>query len=142
MRKTALVLALIPFAAACARGAFDDVGITAVELRSAPRLEFLRARVGMKFLEVRFEFENKGGEPLPLQALDFSLRDAAGQLYPFSAQVLNMGQPRGVAEARIEAGQRVPGSVVFQVPERAVPGELIYRQDAGGGLAISLKPSG
>ena len=47
----------------------------------------------------------------------------------------------GVFVAR-SAGQRLPGSVVFQVPERAVPGELIYRQDDGGGLAISLGASG
>ena len=141
MKRLALVLALIPLAAACARGPFDDVDITAVELRWAPRLEFLKARVGMSFLEVRFEFANKGSAPLTLKALDFSLRDTAGQLYPYSAQVLNLGQPRGVAEARIEAGQRVSGSVVFQVPERAVPADLIYRQDVGSGLAISLKAS-
>lgn len=123
----------------CTGGPFDDVRITAVELRSAPRLEFLRARVGMKFLEVRFEFENAGNETVTLKALDFSMRDTRGTLYPFSAQVLDMGQPRGKAEATVEPDQRLPGSVVFQIPSEAVPGELIYRQEVEGGLRISLK---
>lgn len=140
--KRAPVLVLLLFAAACGKGPFDDVAITAVELRSAPKLEFLRARVGMKFLEVRFEFENKGREPVTLKALDFSLRDSTGRLYPYSAQVLDMGQPRGVAEAAVEPGQRVPGSIVFQIPGNAVPGELIYRQDVENGLSIRLGGSG
>ena len=124
---------------ACGSGPFDDVRITAVELRSAPRLEFLRARLGMKFLEVRFEFENQSGETMKVKALDFSLRDTRGTLYPFSAQVLDLGQPRGMAVASVESEQRLPGSIVFQVPEDAVPAELIYRQEVQGGLVISLK---
>lgn len=135
------MLALIA-SAACGARPFDQVGITAVELRSAPKLEFLRARVGMKFLEVRFEFENRGGEPLTLKALDFSLRDSAGRLYPYSAQVLDMGQPRGTVEATLEPGQRASGSVVFQVPADAVPGSLIYRREVEGGLSIRLGSSG
>ena len=127
---------------ACGGGPFDDVAITAVELRSAPKLEFLRARVGMQFLEVRFELENKGSEPLRLKALDFSLRDTAGPLYPFSAQVLDMGQPRGTATVTVEPGLRLPGSVVFQIPAEAVPGQLIYRQELEGGLAVRLAGSG
>lgn len=125
--------------AGCSTAPFEDVRITAVELRSAPRLEFLRARVGMRFLEVRFEFENLTNETMTLKALDFSLRDTKGTLYPFSAQVLDMGQPRGRAEAIVESDQRLPGSVVFQVPAEAVPGELIFRQEVGGGLSVSLK---
>ena len=59
MRKLIpLILLAMALSAGCGAKPFDDVRITAVELRSAPRLEFLRARVGMKFLEVRFEFEN------------------------------------------------------------------------------------
>ena len=50
----------------CGHDPFDDVAITAVELRQAPKLEFLRARVGMKFREVRFEVENRSREPLTL----------------------------------------------------------------------------
>ena len=137
-----LVLCMLLAAAllsGCGAKPFDDVRITAVELRSAPRLEFLRARVGMKFLEVRFEFENLADETVTLKALDFSLRDTRGTLYPFSAQVLDMGQPLGRAEAIVEPEQRAPGSVVFQIPSDAVPGELIYRQELGGGLVINLK---
>ena len=134
------MLLLTALLAGCGAKPFDDVRITAVELRSAPMLEFLRARVGMKFLEVRFEFENLSDETVTLKALDFSLRDTRGTLYPFSAQVLDMGQPRGRAEAGVEPKERVPGSIVFQVPSDAVPGELIYRQELAGGLVINLKP--
>lgn len=135
-----LAAATVLTAVACGHGPFDDMAITAVELRQAPKLEFLRARVGMKFLEVRFEIENRGKEPLTLRALDFSLRDRGGTLYPFSAQVLDMGQPRGEVKAQVPPGVRLSGSVVFQIPDRAEPAELIYRQDLGGGLSIKLSP--
>src|SRR5881628_2166852 len=130
--------ALASAVAACGHGPFDDVAITAVELRQAPKLEFLRARVGMKFLEVRFEIENHAKEPLTLRALDFSLRDRGGTLYPFSAQVLDMGQPPGEVKAQVPPGGRLGGSVVFQIPQKAEPAELIYLQDSGGGLAVRL----
>ena len=137
-RLNPLILLAVALSAGCGAKPFDDVRITAVELRSAPKLEFLRARVGMKFLEVRFEFENLAGETVTLKALDFSLRDARGTLYPFSAQVLDMGQPRGKTEASVESRQRLPGSIVFQIPSEAVPSELIYRQELAGGLRIRL----
>ena len=124
--------------AGCAAKPFGDVRITAVELRSAPRLEFLRARVGMKFLEVRFEFENLADENVILKALDFSLRDTGGTLYPFSAQVLDMGQPRGEVKVSVPPKGSLSGSVVFQIPESARPAQLIFRQEVGGGLAIRL----
>jgi hypothetical protein len=136
--RAALVAAGLLAAAGCGRGPFDDVAITAVEMSQAPKLEFLRARVGMKFLEVRFEFENKGKEPITLKALDFSLRDRAGTLHPYSAQVLDMGQPRGSAQVKVEPGARLSGSVVFQIPRQAEPGELIYRQEVSGGLSVRL----
>src|SRR5215813_2577551 len=120
---------IVMAAAACGRGPLDDVAITAVELRQAPKLEFLRARVGMKFLEVRFDLENRGREPLDLKALDFSLRDSAGTLYPFSAQVLDMGQPRGEVKVTVPSKVSLSGSVVFQIPERAQPAQLIFRQE-------------
>ena len=125
---------------ACAAKPFEDVSITAVELREAPKLEFLRARVGMKFLEVRFEMENRAREVLQVKALDFSLRDDTGKVHPYSAQVLDMGQPRGTVVAQVPAGVRVPGSVVFQIPQEAQPAALIYKREMAGGLAVSLKP--
>jgi len=124
----------------CGHGPFDDVSITAVELRQAPRLEFLRARVGMKFLEVRFEMENRAKEPLSVKALDFSLRDTAGTVHPYSAQVLDMGQPPGTVMAEVPAGGRMPGSVVFQIPQTSDPAQLIYRRETGGGLTVRLTP--
>ncbi len=133
--------ALLAAALGCSGGPFDEVALQAVELRAAPKLEFLRARVGMKFLEVRFEFENLADEPLTLKALDFSLRDTEGRLHPYSAQVLDLGQPRGSAKAVLGPGERKRGSVVFQIPETAQPGALIYRQDLGGGLAVRLLSS-
>ena len=142
MKKSlALLLLLVIGVAACGKGPFDDYVIEAVELRSAPKLEFLQARAGMKFLEVRFEFENRSKEPLVLKALDFSLRDAAGTLYPFSAQVLDMGQSRGAATVELPKGARRAGSVVFQIPDRAAPAELIYRQETAGGLVVRLGAS-
>ena len=132
------ILILLALAGACGGGPLDDVAITAVELRQAPKLEFLRARVGMKFLEVRFELENRSKEPLKLKALDFSLRDSGGTLYPFSAQVLDMGQPRGEPNAVVPPKVTLSGSVVFQVPEKAQPAQLIYRQEVSGGLAVKL----
>ncbi|HET6372566.1 MAG TPA: DUF4352 domain-containing protein [Candidatus Polarisedimenticolia bacterium] len=129
-------------AAGCGKEPFDGISITAVELRAAPRLEFLHARDGMRFLEVRFEFENKTGEPVVLKALDFSLRDTAGTLYPFSAQVLDMGQPRAQTDVTVPPKQRVSGSIVFQVPWKASPGELIYRQEKDGGLSVRLLSGG
>ena len=116
-----LAAALLVVAASCGGGPFDDIAITAVELSQAPKLEFLRARVGMKFLEVRFEFENRGEEPLDVKALDFSLRDTGGTLYAFNAQVLDMGQPRGEVKAEVPPGATVPGAVVFQIPRDAQP---------------------
>lgn len=124
---------------ACGQGPFDDYVIRAVELRQAPRLEFLRARAGMKFLEVRFEFENRSGEPLTLRALDFALRDSRGTLHPFSAQTLDLGQPRAQPHAVLQPGQIQPGSIVFQVPATAVPAALIYRQDVAGGMVVNLR---
>ncbi|HKY32268.1 MAG TPA: DUF4352 domain-containing protein [Candidatus Polarisedimenticolia bacterium] len=129
-------------AAGCAAQPLEGLVIEAVELRQAPRLEFLRARVGMKFLEVRFDFENRSDDTVTLKALDFSLRDAAGTLHPFSAQVLMMGQPRGQAHIDVQPGLRLPGSVVFQIPEGSAPAELIYRYDLDGGKVISLRASG
>src|SRR5262249_33592711 len=126
-----IVCALL--AASCGRHPLDDYTIEAVEMEQAPRLEFLRARVGLKFLEVKFAFENRSDGPVTLRAIDFSLRDTAGTLYPFSAQVLDMGQPRGEPQVELQRGMKQPGFVVFQVPERAVPGELIYRYDLQGG---------
>lgn len=125
--------------AACGDDPLDDISITAVELRTAPRLEFLRARVGMRFLEVRMEFENGKDEPVAVKQLDFALRDTRGTLHPFSAQVLDMGQPRGFPTVHVQPGQRLAGSVVFQIPEESAPAELIYRQELGGGLSVSLK---
>jgi len=113
-----------------------------VELRQAPRLEFLRARVGMKFLEVRFEFENLSDDPVTLRAIDFALRDAAGTLHPFSAQVLDMGQAPGQAQIELQHGMKLPGSVVFQIPEQSEPAELIYRYNVQGGLVVRLASSG
>ncbi len=138
MRRRIIIAVVALGLASCARGPLSDYAIDAVELRSAPRLEFLRAQDGMKFLQVLFEFHNGSGEDLVLRATDFALRDADGRVYPFSAQVLDMGQPFHTAASRLEAGERRPGSVVFQIPRRAVPAEMIYRQDVEGGLAVSL----
>ncbi len=92
----------------------------------------------MRFFAVKFEFVNNSDQPLRLSALDFALRDTEGRLYPYSAQVLDMGQPKGEAEARLESGGRRPGSVVFQIPKGAMPAELVYKSDVNGGLSISL----
>lgn len=135
-------IALVLAAAACGGGPLDDIAITAVKLESAPRLDFLRARNGMKFLAVSFELENRTGDILSIKALDFSMTDTQGRLYPFSAQVLDMGQDKGVATATIRHGERLPGRVVFQVPTAALPGSLIYRQDIEGGLEVRLLSSG
>ena len=129
---------MLLLAVGCTRGRFDDIGISAVELRQAPKLEFLRARVGMRFLEVRFEIENRAKEPLVLVALDFSLRDSTGRLYPYSAQVLDMGQPRGEVKVEVAPGGSRAGSIVFQIPDNAQPAELIYRQSEAGGLKVKL----
>ena len=134
----ALLAAWLPLA--CGHSPFEDISITAVELRQAPRLEFLRARVGMKFLEVKFEMENRASEPLFVKALDFSLRDTKGALHPYSAQVLDMGQPPGTVTAEVPPGGRLTGSVVFQVPSDSDPAELIYRREIGGGLSVRLTP--
>jgi len=138
--RAAAAAAMLLLMAGCGRGRFDDIGISAVELRQAPKLEFLRARVGMRFLEVRFEIENRAKEPLVLIALDFALRDSAGKLYPYSAQVLDMGQPRGEVKVQVPPGARLAGSIVFQIPDSAQPAELIYRQSEAGGLATKLSP--
>src|SRR5262245_56648606 len=135
-----LVAAVLILTVGCSKSPFEDISITAVELREAPRLEFLRARVGMKFLEVRFEMENRAAEPLSVKALDFALRDTAGKVHPYSAQVLDMGQPRGTVTADVPAGGRIPGSIVFQIPSESDPGALIYRRELGGGLSIRLTP--
>ena len=136
----AVATAMLLLVAGCDHGRFGDIGLSAVELRQAPKLEFLRARVGMRFLEVRFEIENRAKEPLVLVALDFALRDSAGKLYPYSAQVLDMGQPRGEVKAVVAPGMRLAGSIVFQIPDNAQPAQLIYRQSEGGGLAVKLSP--
>jgi hypothetical protein len=137
----AAMLAVLGLCAACGEQPFQGMTIQAVELRQAPKLEFLRARVGMKFLEVRFEFENMTEDPITLRAIDFSLRDTAGTLHPFSAQVLDMGQPRGQAHVDLQHGMRLPGSVVFQIPEGSQPAELIYRYAVQGGLKVTLASS-
>lgn len=137
----ALALALGLALPACGSRPFQGVSIQAVELAQAPKLEFLRARVGMKFLAVRFEFENLTDDPIRLSSTDFSLRDTAGTLHPFSAQVLDMGQPRGQAHVDVQPGMRLPGSVVFQIPDRSQPGELIYRYEMQGGLKVRLASS-
>ncbi len=142
MRRAMALAAALVLMASCSRNPFQDITIDAVELRAAPKLEFLRARAGMEFLEVKFEFENRTDGPVTLKAIDFALRDAAGKLHPFSAQVLNMGQPRGQAQVVIPRGRRQAGSVVFQVPKDTVPAELIYRYDVQGGLTVSLLSAG
>lgn len=133
-----LIAAGLVCAASCRHTPFDDISITAVEVAQAPRLDYLHAQAGMKFLQVKFQFENKGKAPLILKALDFSLRDVSGRLHPFSAQVLDMGQPKHVAEVRIGPEELLPGSVVFQIPSAARPAEMIFRQNLEGGLAIKL----
>lgn len=140
-RAVMSLLAAVGLCVACGPQPFKGMAIQAVELRQAPKLEFLRARVGMKFLEVRFEFENLSDEPITLRAIDFALRDTAGTLHPFSAQVLDMGQPRGQAHVELQHGMKLPGSVVFQIPEGSQPGELIYRYELQGGLKITLASS-
>ena len=69
-------------------------------------------------------------------------RSAPVPLHPFSAQVLNLGQPDGHSEVELQPGQKQAGSVVFQIPDRSVPAQLIFRYDTGGGKAISLSASG
>lgn len=142
MRRVSIVPILVCLAAACSAGPLDEYAIESVGIVSAPRLEFLQARAGMKFLQVRFEFENRAGKPVTLKALDFSLKDTAGRLHPFSAQVLDMGQARGTAEAVVQPGQRLAGSVVFQVPKDSLPAVLIFRREIGGGLIVKLLSSG
>jgi hypothetical protein len=139
IRSTVLVLALLGVLAAtasCSHDPFEDYEIAAVELRSAPRLEFVRAHNGMKFLQVLFDFKNDSGETLVLRALDFSLRDTQGKHYPFSAQVLDMGQAFHTAESFLESGQVKSGSVVFMIPRKAVPKELVFRFEVEGGLVV------
>jgi hypothetical protein len=140
LRRLLCAAALTLCAVACG-GPFDDYTVEFVELRSAPRLEFLRARSGMKFLQVMFEFENRSGEDLVLRALDFSLRDTTGRLHPFSAQVIYMGQPMATAEVTLGSKERRRGSVVFQVSSGVVPSEMVYMQDVQGGLSISFESS-
>ena len=140
--RRAVAMILLLAASGCGPKPFDGISIHAVELRQAPRLEFLRARVGMKFLEVRFEFENLSDDPVTLRAIDFALRDAAGTLHPFSAQVLDMGQAPGQAQIELQHGMKLPGSVVFQIPEGSEPAELIYRYSVQGGLVVRLASSG
>ena len=135
MRTACVALAFL--LASCGSDPLDEISIAAVRLQTAPRLEFLRARKGMRFFAVKFEFENRSGETLRLRALDFALRDTQGKLYPYSAQVLDMGQPKGDAEATLESGRR-PGSVVFQIPKGVTPAALVYKPDVDGGLSISL----
>ena len=130
------------FMAGCGSHPLDDFGIRVVELREAPKLEFLRAHVGMRFFEVRFEFENRSEEPVTVTALDFSLRDTQGDLYALSAQVLDMGQPKAVAHAEVEPESVVSGSVVFQIPASAMPAQLIYRREVEGGLVVKLASAG
>jgi hypothetical protein len=134
----ALALTAAATATACRHNPFADYSITAVELRSAPKLEFLRAHRGMKFLQVLFDFKNESDETLVLRALDFSLRDSEGHHYPFSAQVLDMGQAFHTSESFLEAGQIKSGSVVFQIPRKAVPAELVFRFEVEGGLVVEL----
>ncbi len=139
LRSTMLVLMVLGLLAAttsCRHNPFADYAISAVELRSAPRLEFLRAHRGMKFLQVLFDFKNDSEETLVLRALDFSLRDTKGKHYPFSAQVLDMGQAFHTAESFLEAGQIKSGSVVFQIPRKAVPKEMVFRFEVEGGLVV------
>jgi len=142
MRRTLAVAAALLAIASCSRDPFKDFTIDAVEIRSAPKLEFLRARVGMRFLEIRFEFENRSDGPVSLRAIDFALRDSGGTLHPFSAQVLNMGQPRGQTTVEVPRGMRQAGSIVFQVPNEARPAELIYRYEQNGGLVVRLSSGG
>jgi hypothetical protein len=131
------VLALAGLSA-CSRGPFDDITITAVELAEAPRMDWMRARAEMKFLQVKFDFSNQTEEPITLQAIDFSLRDTGGTLHPYSAQVLDMGQPKHVASVTVEPEQILQGSVIFQIPRSARPSQLIYMQNKQGGLAVPL----
>ena len=142
VKGAAVAAGLVVACYGCGGPAWQDYSIQAVELRQAPKLEFLRARVGMKFLEVRFDFENGGDDPVTLRAIDFALRDTAGTLHPFSAQVLDMGQPAGHAHVEMQPGLKLSGSVVFQIPEGSVPGELIYKYEVNGGLVVPLKASG
>jgi hypothetical protein len=123
---------------ACSHGPFDDIAITAVEMAEAPKMDWMRARAEMKFLQVKFDFSNQTEEPITLQAIDFSLRDTAGTLHPYSAQVLDMGQPKHVASVRVEPEQILQGSVIFQIPRSARPAQLIYLQNKQGGLAVPL----
>ena len=141
--KRGLVLAtgLLLLGLAGCSGPFDHVNIEIVELRSAPRLEFLHARAGMEFIQIVFEFENRSRQELVLKALDFSIRDTSGRLFPYSAQVIYMGQPRATAEVTLEGKERRRGSVVFQIPDRATPSQLVYLQNVEGGLSISLASS-
>ena len=135
------VAALLVVGLAACGGPFDDYTIEVIELRSAPRLEFLRARAGMEFIQVVFEFENRSREELVLKALDFSVRDTSGRLYPFSAQVIYMGQATATAAVTLGPKERRRGSVVFQVPDGTTSAEMIYMQDVEGGLSISFASS-
>jgi len=127
--------------AGCSRGPFAYYAIEIIELRSAPRLDFLRAHNDMTFLQIVFTFHNDSGESLELTSTDFSLRDTRGRLHPFSAQVLDMGQRFHSARSILESGEKRQGAVVFQIPRGAEPAEMIYRQDVEGGLVVSLASS-
>jgi hypothetical protein len=118
---------LLAATVSCQHNPFADYAISAVELRSAPKLEFLRAHRGMKFLQVLFDFRNDSEETLVLRALDFSLRDSKGKHYPFSAQVLDMGQAFHTSESFLEPGQIKSGSVVL---------EMVFRFEVEGGLVV------
>ncbi len=128
----------LAFLAGCGHEPFEDIEITAVSIAEAPKMDWMRARAEMKFLQVKFHFSNMTDEPIRLQAIDFSLRDATGRLHPYGAQVLDMGQPKHVATVTVEPEQILEGSVIFQIPKPAHPVEMIYMQTKQGGLAVRL----
>ena len=88
--------------------------ISAVEMAEAPKMDWMRARAEMKFLQVKFDFSNQTEEPITLQAIDFSLRDTGGTEEPVELRALaeHALALRHFALGRLRATFTVDGSAL------------------------------
>ncbi|MGA2284728.1 MAG: DUF4352 domain-containing protein [Dehalococcoidia bacterium] len=98
------------------------------------------AAAGTHYVAVDVTAKNTGNKDLPLNILDFHLKDSDGQTH--DPAITNGPEPQLSSYDSVSAGQVVRGFIVFPLGNGSDPTELEYRSSAGstGTIAVT-KPS-
>jgi len=98
------------------------------------------AAAGTHYVAVDVTAKNTGSKDLPLNILDFHLKDSDGQTH--DPAITNGPEPQLSSSDSVSAGQVVRGFIVFPLGNGSDPTELEFRSSSGSTGTIAVpKPS-